>query len=252
MLALLYREIPDRFRKIVLDPYVSVDHNQVRFRIRVRDSDKQLQRNALLKKIQTGLAQKFNLDNSQFQLAGLLVLYNNMLQSLFRSQIITLGITLLVLMAMFLILFRSVKVALIAVFPNIVSIAFVLGVMGWLKIPLDMMTITIAAISIGIAVDNAIHYIHRFIHEFNVDRNYINTMHRCHGSIGKALYYTSLTIIMGFSILTLSNFIPSIYFGLLTSLAMLIALTAALTLLPALLGWAKPFGPESVKLPDTV
>ena len=252
MLALLYKELPDRFRKIVLNPYVSVPHNQVRFRIRVRDSDRHLQRNELLKKIQNDLAQKYKLDNRQFHLAGLLVLYNNMLQSLFRSQIVTLGITLLVLMVMFLILFRSVKLAFIAVFPNIVSIAFVLGVMGWFAIPLDMMTITIAAISIGIAVDNAIHYIHRFKQEFAVDRNYLNAMHRCHGSIGKALYYTSITIIMGFSILTLSNFIPSIYFGVLTSMAMLIALTAALTLLPELLIWAKPLGPENAINSNTV
>jgi predicted RND superfamily exporter protein len=246
MLALLHKEIPDRFRKIVLDPYVSVAENQVRFSVRVRDSDKDLHRNELLNRIRSDLSQKFELDQNRVHLAGLLVLYNNMLQSLFNSQIITLGITLLVLMVMFFILFRSLRLALIAVFPNIVSIAVVLGTMGWFEIPLDMMTITIAAISIGIAVDNAIHYIHRFSQEFAVDRNYLNTMHRCHGSIGKALYYTSLTIIMGFSILTLSNFIPSIYFGLLTGLAMLIALTAALTLLPQLLLFIRPFGPEAV------
>jgi predicted RND superfamily exporter protein len=117
--------------------------------------------------------------------------------------------------------------------------------MGWLGVPLDMMTITIAAISIGIAVDNSIHYIHRYKQEFEVDRNYLQTMHRCHGSIGNALYFTSLTIIIGFSILTLSNFIPSIYFGLLTGLAMLIALVAALTLLPELLIYIKPLGPEA-------
>jgi predicted RND superfamily exporter protein len=148
-------------------------------------------------------------------------------------------------MGMFLILFRSLKIALIAISPNLLSIGVVLGVMGWLDIPLDMMTITIASISVGIAVDDTIHYIHRFKQEFELNRNYIKTVHLCHGSIGYAMYYTSLTIIIGFSILVLSNFIPSIYFGLLTGLAMFIALIAALTLLPQLLILVKPFGPEN-------
>jgi len=158
---------------------------------------------------------------------------------------VTLGITVLTLTCMFLVLFRSLKLALIAISPNLLSVAAVLGVMGLLNIPLDMMTITIAAISVGIAVDDTIHYIHRFRHEFQKDRNYLNTMHRCHGTIGHAMYYTSVTIIIGFSILALSNFIPSIYFGLLTGLAMVIALIAALTLLPQLLILVKPFGKEA-------
>ena len=147
-------------------------------------------------------------------------------------------------MVMFVILFRSLNIAMIAIAPNLLSIGIVLGVMGWLNIPLDMMTTTIAAISVGIAVDNTIHYIHRFKIEFNKDRNYIKTVHRCHRSIGHAMYYTSLTIIIGFSILVLSNFIPSIYFGLLTGLAMFIALISALTLLPQLIVFFKPLGPE--------
>jgi predicted RND superfamily exporter protein len=244
-LAVLYHEIPDKFKSIVLTPYVSVEHNQVRFSIRVRDSEKSLKRNKLLKKIRKELVSKLGLKKDQIHLTGMLVLYNNMLQSLFSSQILTLGIVLLALMCMFLILFGSLKIALIAIAPNLLSIGVVLGVMGWLNIPLDMMTITIAAISIGIAVDDTIHYIHRFRHEIKVDQNYIKAVHRCHGSIGYAMYYTSITIIIGFSILTLSNFIPSIYFGLLTGLAMLIALVAALTLLPQLLIVFKPFGPEA-------
>jgi hypothetical protein len=145
---------------------------------------------------------------------------------------------------MLFILFRSFVIALIAIFPNILSISAVLGVMGWAKIPLDMMTITIASISVGIAVDNTIHYIYRFKKEFEIDRNYINTMHRCHMSIGYAMYYTSITVLIGFSILALSSFIPSIYFGLLTCLAMAIALVSALTILPQLIILIKPFGPE--------
>ena len=197
-----------------------------------------------IKKIRHDLVNELGIKQDKLHLTGLLVLYNNMLQSLFESQILTLGVVVLVLLGMFRILFRSLKLALIAIVPNLLAISVVLGVMGWLNVPLDMMTITIAAISIGIAVDNTIHYIYRFRYEFQFEHHYIQTIHQCHGSIGRALYYTSLTIISGFLILTLSNFIPSIYFGLLTALAMSIALLAALTLLPQLIIIFKPFGPE--------
>jgi predicted RND superfamily exporter protein len=244
-LALLYNETPDEFKTMLIRPYVSVEHNEARFWLRVRDSEETLRRDGLLKQIKTELPDILGLEAGHVHLAGMLVLYNNMLQSLFGSQIVTLGITVLILMGMFGVLFRSLKIAFIAIFPNILSIGVVLGIMGWLDIPLDMMTITIAAIGIGIAVDDTIHYIHRFKAEFSKDRNYLATMHRCHGSIGHAMYYTSVTIIIGFSILALSNFIPTIYFGLLTGLAMLIALIAALTLLPEMLILVKPFGKEN-------
>jgi predicted RND superfamily exporter protein len=167
-----------------------------------------------------------------------------MLQSLFNSQILTLGAVVVVLMLMFMVLFRSIKIAFIAIAPNLLSVGTVLGFMGWAGIPLDMMTITIAAISVGIAVDDTIHYIHRFRKEFALKSNYMDTMHRCHSSIAYAMYYTSVTIIIGFSILIFSNFIPSIYFGLLTGLAMVIALISALTLMPRLIISLRPFGPE--------
>ncbi len=243
-LALVYSELPDKFKRVILRPYVSPKHHQLRYSIRIKDSEKSLRRDILLKKIRHDLVHKLGLKEEKVHLAGLLVLYNNMLQSLFESQILTLGMVVLALLGMFLILFRSLKLALIAIVPNLLAISVVLGVMGWLNIPLDMMTITIAAISIGIAVDNTIHYIYRFKYEFQFEHRYIKTVHQCHGSIGRAMYYTSLTIISGFLILTLSNFIPSIYFGLLTGLAMLIALIAALTLLPQLIIVLKPFGPE--------
>jgi predicted RND superfamily exporter protein len=244
-LALLYSETPEKFKSLLIRPYVSAEHSQARFWLRVRDSEKTLRRNELLKEIKADLTGKLKFDEQHVHLTGLLVLYNNMLQSLFGSQILTLGITVLLLMGMFLVLFRSARIAAIAMLPNVLPIAVVLGVMGWLNIPLDMMTITIAAIGLGISVDDTIHYIHRFKHEFQKDRRYLPTMHRCHGSIGHAMYYTSVTIIIGFSILAMSNFIPTVYFGLLTSLAMFIALLAALTLLPQLLILIKPFGKET-------
>jgi predicted RND superfamily exporter protein len=244
-LALLYNEAPEEIKNMLIKPFVSVEHNQVRFWVRVRDSDKTLRRNELLKRIRADLTGKLGLKPEHVHLTGLLVLYNNMLQSLFGSQTLTLGITAIVLTGMFLVLFKSLKIAVIAMIPNVLPVVLVLGVMGWLDIPLDMMTITIAAISLGIAVDDTIHYIHRFKDEFPKDHKYLSTMHRCHGSIGHAMYYTSITIIIGFSILVLSNFMPSVYFGLLTGLAMVIALIAALTLLPQLLILGRAFGKET-------
>jgi predicted RND superfamily exporter protein len=244
-LALLFNETPERLKQILVYPYASVEHSEVRFSVRIRDSEKTLRRNELLQKIQQDLTDTMGLDADRVHLSGMLVLYNNMLQSLFNSQVLTLGITVGALLGMFLILFRSLSISLIALFPNLLSIGVVLGMMGWLGIPLDMMTITIAAISVGIAVDDTIHYIHRFKQEFVTDGNYLAAMHRSHRSIGHAMYYTSVTIIIGFSILVMSNFIPTIYFGMLTSLAMLIALLCALTLLPQLIILCKPFGTPS-------
>ncbi len=244
LMALIYNELPDQFKTIILNPYVSVEHNQARFSIRMIDSDPDLRRNEFLIKLRHELVNKLELDKDKVHVAGMMVMYNNTLQSLFDSQIKTLGVVLFALMCMFLILFRSLKIAIIAIVPNVLSVGVVLGFMGWAGVPLDLMTITIAAISVGIAVDDTIHYIHRFKREFAKDRNYTAAMHRSHVSIGYAMYYTSITIIIGFSILVLSNFIPSIYFGLLTGLAMVIALVAALTLLPRLIVVIKPLGPE--------
>ncbi|MBW1913855.1 MAG: RND family transporter [Deltaproteobacteria bacterium] len=247
-LAVLYTKLPDRFRGLILTPYVNIENNEARFSIRIKDSLKSLKRDAFLKQIKDDMVNKLNLEKDKVHLAGTMVLYNNMLQSLFSSQIKTLGFVALALMLMFLILFRSVKLALIALFPNLFAAGMVLGVMGWMNIPLDMMTITIAAISIGIAVDDTIHYIYRFREEIEKDSDYYKTLHRCHGSIGHAMYYTSISIIIGFSILVFSNFWPTIYFGLFAGLAMFIALIAALTLLPQLLVLFKPFGPDLTKV----
>ena len=240
-LGVLYSRIPDDYKETLLRPYVSVEEDQVRFSIRVLETSPDLVRSQLLATIREGLATEFGFAGEQVHLTGMLVLYNNMLQSLFESQILTLGLVLLIIMIMFIVLFRSWKLAIIGIVPNILAAMTVLGLMGWLGIPLDMMTITIAAISVGIGVDNTIHYIHRYKSRFPEFNDYTQTMIYCHGSIGKAMYYTGFTIVAGFSILVLSNFIPTIYFGLLTSLAMCLALAGALTLLPQLLIMFRPF-----------
>ena len=244
LLAILFQKMPEDFNRAMVAPFVSVEHDQARINVRVRDSREGLRRDALLEMIERDLKEELGLRDDQFRLSGLMVLYNNMLQSLFRSQIKTIGFTVLALLLMFVVLFRSVKVALLAIFPNILSSLTVLGVMGLAGIPLDVMTITIVAISVGIAVDDTIHYLHRFKREFGKDGDYLATMHRCHRSIGNAMLYTTITISIGFSILCFSSFIPSILFGLLTALAMLMALVSALSLLPALIVVFRPFGPD--------
>ena len=240
-LAMLYNELPQQFRPIVLTPYVNIEANQVRFSLRIVDSNPELKRDALLKKIKYDLVHKIGLKKENVHLSNLMVLYNNMLQSLFNSQIKTLGLMLLLLGVVFFILFRSLKIMMIAMAVNVIPISVIFGVMGVLDIPLDMMTITIASIAIGIAVDDTIHYLHRYKEEYHKDFDAVKAMKRAHKSVGYAMYYTSITIMIGFFVLVLSEFTPTIYFGLLTVLAMLSALIADLVLLPALLLIMKPY-----------
>ena len=234
-LSLLYKKIPQDIKETLFDPYLSADGNQIRISFRVFESYPELQRNALINKIKTDLVETLGLEASQVKLTGLLVLYNNVLQSLFRSQILTIGVVFLAIMAMFLVLFRSLKIAFVAILPSMLASGSVLGLMGWLSIPLDVMTITIAAICIGIGVDHSIHYIHRFRSEIKRQASARIAIEKSHASTGKAIYYTSVIIVVGFSILGLSNFIPTIYFGVFTAFAMLVSLVANLTLLPLLL-----------------
>jgi predicted RND superfamily exporter protein len=244
-LSLIYKRLPDEVKESLIAPYLSPDGNQLRFEVRVYESDVSLKRQALLEKIRHHLTGELGLSDDQVHLSGMLVLYNNMLQSLFRSQILTLGAVFLAILVMFFFLFRSMKLALISLVPNLVAVPLVLGLMGWLDIPLNFMTITIAAISIGIGVDDTIHYVHRFGEEVVVDWDYQAAVRRSHGSIGRAMYYTTVTITIGFSILILSKFVPTIYFGILTAFAMMIALVANFTVLPLLLERLKPYGKKA-------
>lgn len=237
----LSKEVSD----IIIAPYIDDRTNQARITLRTKETEGDLRRSELLAQIENLAVNEIGIAPDKFRMTGLLVLYNNMLQSLFRSQILTLGTVFLGIMAMFLVLFRSFRISVIAILPNLLAASTVLGGMGLAGIPLDMMNITIAAITVGIGVDHAIHYITRYKREFAIDHDYIAAMHRSHGSIGRALYYTAITIIVGFSILALSNFIPSVNFGLLTAAAMLTALLGSLTLLPRLIILFKPFGRHS-------
>ncbi len=240
-LAVLYNQMPKKFRNIILNPFVDIKANQLRFAMRIIDSNPKLRRNELIEKIEREVPKIAGTKDITYRLSNLMVLYNNMLQSLFRSQILTLGAVVLILFLMFLVLFRSLKISLITIVTNMIPVGVIFAVMGFADIPLDVMTITIASISIGIGVDDTIHYIHRFREEFEKDHNYIKAMERSHNSIGYAMFYTSFAIILGFSILVFSNFIPTIYFGLLTILVMTFALLSALLLLPKMLIMFKVF-----------
>ena len=240
-MGVLYSKIPESIKKEIIDPYISIADNEARINLRIIDSQENLRRNDLIKKIDYDLKNKIGLDKKEYKLAGVLILFNNLLQSLFKSQILTLGLVMVGIFTMFVILFKNVKLSLIGVVPNFIAAFFILGIIGLLGIPLDMMTITIAAITIGIAVDNSIHYIYRFKEEFNNIKDYSETIKVCHSTVGKAILNTSITIVFGFSILVLSKFIPTIYFGIFTGIAMLLAMISVLTLLPSLILFIKPF-----------
>jgi predicted RND superfamily exporter protein len=242
-LALVERSLPDEVADVLIAPYYDPVEQQARLTVRAMETSKTLRRAQYLESLYAEILAETGLDETRVKFTGLLVLYNNVLQSLYASQILTLGAVFIAIGVMFLALFRSVSLALLGLAPNILAAGLVLGVMGLAGIPLDIMTITIAAIVVGMGVDNCIHYIHRFRKEFAVDQNYRDAMYRSHASIGRAMYYTTLTVVVGFSMLTLSNFTPSIYFGVLTVMAMLAAVMGALLLLPKLIITFKPLGP---------
>jgi len=241
-MGVLYSKIPENIKKDIIDPYISIKDNEARVSLRIIDSQDGLRRNDLINQINYDLENKLKLNKKEFKLAGVLILFNNLLQSLFKSQILTLGLVMIGIFSMFMILFRNVKLSLIGVVPNFIAAFFILGIIGLLGIPLDMMTITIAAITIGIAVDNSIHYIYRFKEEFQKNKDYNQTLKICHSTVGVAILNTSITIVFGFSILVFSKFIPTIYFGVFTGIAMLLAMISVLTLLPSLILISKPFG----------
>ena len=243
-IAVLYSKIPEEIKQEIISPYISVENDEARISVRIKDSLKDLRRNDLINKIKSEI-NTLGLNNKEYKLAGVLIIFNNLLQSLFKSQILTLGIVMLGIFIMFLILFRNTALSIIGVVPNFLAAFFILGIIGLMNIPLDMMTITIAAITIGIAVDNSIHYIYRFKEEFKKIKSYDKTLDRCHSTVGIAILNTSITIVFGFSILILSNFIPTIYFGIFTGIAMLLAMISVLTLLPRLLLIYKPFGKDT-------
>ena len=242
-LALVENSLPADVNDALVSPYYSAGDQEARLSVRVMETSEALRRDVYLKELREEILDTTGIEPERLHFTSLLVLYNNVLQSLFQSQIMTLGAVFVAIGLMFWVLFRSLSIALLALAPNILAAGLVLGLMGLAGIPLDIMTITIAAIVVGIGVDDCIHYLHRFRDEIAVDRDYRAAMLRSHGSIGRAMYYTTLTVVVGFAMLTLSNFTPSLYFGVLTVVAMIAAVAGALLLLPKLILMFRPFGP---------
>ncbi|MDC3171699.1 MMPL family transporter [Pelagibacteraceae bacterium] len=234
-LSVIYKKLPLDLKSQIIDPYLSIENNQARITVRMIDTNANLERNKFISEINNKFNNDFSSENYKIFTTGILILYNNMLQSLFDSQIISLATVMLGIFLMLAFLFQSWKLAFIGILPNIIACITILGIMGLASIPLDLMTITIAAITIGIAVDNCIHYVYRFKESYLITNDYNKTVLVCNQSVGKAIRSTSMTIIVGFSILIFSNFWPTIYFGIFTALAMLIALVGSLTLLPILM-----------------
>lgn len=240
MLALFYNQLPEDYKKLILSPFIDIDANEARVTMRIVDSNPDLRRDELIKKLEHDLRDVIKNKETTYRLTNLMVLYNNMLQSLFSSQIATAGTSILILAGMFMVLFRRVKLVLISLVVNLIPISLVFGIMGWLSIPLDIMTITIAAIALGIAVDDTIHFMHRFEFELKHSGSYEEAVKNSLNSVGHPMYHTTIIIVIGFSILMLSNLVPTIYFGLLTGVVMISVLISNLLLLPRLVYSFKP------------
>ncbi len=232
-LSILYNEIPEEYKENLIYPFLLIDQNMAKITARVKDSEN-ISRENLINDIKNYLENKNNSSVKNFKVNGLLVLYNNMLDSLFESQIKSLGFVIILILIMFVILFKSIKLSIIGIIPNILASSFILGIIGYLSIPLDIMTITIAAITIGIAVDNTIHYLYRF-KEFKNENKLMDSIKLTNSSAGLAVLTTSITIALGFSVLSFSNFIPTVLFGIFTSLAMIFAMLGVMILIPSLL-----------------
>jgi predicted RND superfamily exporter protein len=246
----MLKVVPKDIQEAVISPYMTVERDKVRIALRVKETSKSLNRKGLMERFDEYFATSplFADGTIRPRTTGIFVLYNNMLQSLYTSQIKTIAVSYGAIWLMFMVLFRSPTLATIAFLPNVPPVMVTLGLMGLAGIPLNILTIMIAGVSLGEAVDFALHYLHRFRHEYHVDHDYKKAMYRCHNSIGRAIYYTTITTVVGFAIVCLSNFIPNVYFGLFTALALFVGFVTSMTLLPLLIITLKPFGPDAAKL----
>ncbi|MCI6177986.1 MAG: MMPL family transporter [Campylobacter sp.] len=233
-LALIYSSLSGERRELILTPFVSIENDELHFSVRTLDSDPRLKRAEFLRTLQNELNELVGKD-AQVKISGAMKLYTNMLDSLFSSQINSLGFVLLAFFATFWLIFASLRLAIIAICINILPLICVLGAMGLAGLSLDIMSITIGSISLGIGVDSAIHYIYRYKRELAHFKDSKKAIIASHASIGYALYYTSFAVFIGFGVMISSNFWPTIYFGALTDLVMFFMLASSLILLPSLL-----------------
>jgi predicted RND superfamily exporter protein len=224
--------------------YLDPTGRKARVFVRIRETADTLNRNRLVRELEEFLKKEVDVPGLKVEVTGVFVLYANMLHSLFAGQTKTTVLVFGAILLMMVLLFRSIRLGLLAIVPNIVPVLFVLGTMGWLGVNLDMNNIMVASVSLGIAVDDTLHYLFRFRSEIRVDGDYEGALVRTHNTIGKAIVLTSVVIVSGFLVLAFSNFIPTRNFGVFTSLAMVTALLAAMTLLPAFILVVRPFKNE--------
>lgn len=223
----------------------------VRIVARVRETDRELRRLPLLAELEAFLAETFPPGAGvEARPTGMFVLYANMLESLTGSQVSSSLFCLGAIWVMLVVLLRSPSGALLALIPNVLPITVAVGVMGWAGIPLDMATVMIASVALGIGIDCAIHYLFRYEVELRKDGDVRAALLRTSGSIGTSILYTSLTAVVGFAVLAFSEFRPNAYFGVLTGVAMVAALFGMLTLLPVLVAWTGLFRRRAAPPPD--
>ncbi|MGE0432527.1 MAG: RND family transporter [Planctomycetota bacterium] len=231
-------------RETLLHDYISPDGKRARIVARVRETIPDLDRGALLTGVTNFLAAQFPADGPlKAKVTGIFVLYTNMLNSLIVSQQKSLGVVGISVTIMLAVLFLSPVLAIIGMVPNVVPVLLVLGVMGLAAIPLNIVTVMIASVALGIGVDGTIHYVARYRKELAAtDGDFEAALRRSHQSIGLAILATSFAIIGGTWLMMLSDFVPTIWFGLFTGLALLASLFGALTILPSFLLLLRPFG----------
>ena len=236
-LTSIYRLLDKNVVEQLTGAYFSPEQNKLRIAVRIQDTTSGLDRESFLKQLKSDL-NKVGVEDSNYTLTSLFVLYQDILSRLINSQVMTLGIVYGALFLVLLAVFRRFGVALIAMIPNVLTTLGILGIIGWLGIPLDIMTITIAAIAMGIAVDDTIHFVHAYLRgtdESGNDNRAESGARAAFGHTSMAMTFTTLIITVGFSLFAFSDFLPSVYFGLLTAGAMFMAWLSDVTLLPAML-----------------
>lgn len=226
----------------LIDSYITSDDREVRIGLRVKDSTDNLSREKLIKNIYKIVDEETANSNYSYQISGLGILYNNLLQSLFSSQIKSLIFVFGAIFFMLLMLFRNILRSFFILLIPAFSVSAILSIMSIMAIPLDIMTITIASISVGMSVDYSIHFAWRYIKEKMKNQKKNATSEAFSLSekntfelTGKAIFITGFTIILGFLILILSNFNPTILFGILSALAILISMKMTFIVMPRML-----------------
>ncbi len=179
--------------------------------------------------------------NPDVKATGLFVLLAHLIQSLLSDQLLSFTLAAIGITGMMFVAFGSLRLGLIALVPNLFPIVFVIGGMGWIGLPINIATAMIASVSMGLTVDSSVHYLSAYVRARQNGLGVDEALRETHGDVGRALVFANVALIVGFSVLTISHFIPLIYFGVLVSVAMVGGLIGNLLLLPLLLRWTSRY-----------